>query len=110
LEGQIARAKITMTMLSSPQLYFELTESEFNLDLNNPEDPKIICLGNNPQKQQVYGAVLSLYISRVTMLVNQKNKLKSSLIFDEFPTIYFNGIDSLIATARSKKVTFTLEI
>jgi hypothetical protein len=89
LEGQIARAKITMTRFLSPQLYFVLTESEFSLDLNNPEDPKIICVGNNHQKQQIYGTV-SLCISRVTKLVNHKNKLKSSLILDEFPTIYFN--------------------
>jgi len=43
-------------------------------------------------------------------LVNQKNKLKSSLIFDEFPTIFFNDIDSLIATARSNKVATCLGI
>lgn len=110
LEGQIASAKITMARLSSPQLYYVLSQSEFSLDLNNPIEPKIICVGNNPQKQQVYGAVLSLYVSRVTKLVNQKNKLKSSLIFDEFPTIYFNGIDSLIATARSNRVATTLGI
>ncbi len=110
LEGQIASAKITMARLASLQLYYVLSQSEFTLDLNNPEDPKIICMGNNPQKQQVYGAVLSLYISRITKLVNRKNCLKSSLIFDEFPTIYFNGIDSLIATARSNKVATTLGV
>ena len=54
------------------------------------------------------GAVLSLYISRLTKIINQRSKLKSSLIFDEFPTIYFNGIDSLIATARSNKVATTI--
>ena len=81
-----------------------------NIGLNNPEEPKIICMGNNPQKQQVYGAVLSQYISRMIKLVNQKNKLKCSLIFDEFPTIYFNNIDSLIATARSNKVATTLAV
>jgi len=43
-------------------------------------------------------------------LVNQKGQLKSSLIFDEFPTIYFNNIDSLIATARSNKVATTLAV
>ena len=43
-------------------------------------------------------------------MVNQKDKLKSSLIFDEFPTIYLNNIDSLIATARSNKVATTLAI
>jgi len=110
LEGQIASAKITMARLSSPQLYYVLSESEFTLDINHPEKPKIVCMGNNPQKQQVYGAVLSLYISRITKLVNQKGKLKSSLIFDEFPTIYFNGIDNLIATARSNKVATCLGV
>src|SRR5690606_39604108 len=43
-------------------------------------------------------------------VVKQKGKLKSSLVFDEFPTIYLSGIDSLIATARSNKVATTLGI
>lgn len=110
LEGQVASAKISMARLASPQLYYVLSGNDFTLDLNNPEEPKIICMGNNPMKQQVYGAVLSLYISRTIKLVNQKNKLKSNLIFDEFPTIYFNNIDSLIATARSNKVATTLAV
>ncbi|MDB5087571.1 MAG: conjugal transfer protein TraG [Mucilaginibacter sp.] len=110
LEGQIASAKISMARLVSPSLYFVLSGNDFSLDLNNPNDPKIICMGNNPLKQQVYGAVLSLYISRTIKLVNQKNKLKCNLIFDEFPTIYFNNIDGLIATARSNKVATTLAV
>ena len=110
LEGQVASAKISMARLSSPALYFVLSGNDFTLDLNNPDEAKIICMGNNPQKQQVYGAVLSLYISRMIKLVNQKNKQKCSLIFDEFPTIYFNNIDSLIATARSNKVATTLAV
>jgi hypothetical protein len=110
LEGQIASAKIAMARLSSPTLYYVLSGNDFTLDINNPSEPKIICMGNNPQKQQIYGAVLSLYISRLIKLVNKKGKLKSSLIFDEFPTIYFNNIDSLIATARSNKVATTLAV
>jgi predicted transcriptional regulator len=110
LEGQIGSAKISMARLSSPALYYVLSGNDFTLDLNNPADPKIICLGNNPQKLQVYGAVLSLFISRAIKLINQKDKLKSSLIFDEFPTIFFNGIDNLMATARSNKVATTLAV
>lgn len=108
LEGQIAAAKISMARLVSPALYYVLSGNDFSLDINNPEEPKIVCLGNNPQKQQVYGAVLSLYVSRLIKTVNRKGKLKCSLIFDEFPTIYLNNIDSLIATARSNKVATTL--
>lgn len=110
LEGQIASAKISMARLSSPQLYYVLSGNDFTLDINNPDAPKIVCMGNNPQKIQTYGAVLSLYISRLIKLANRKDKLKSSLIFDEFPTVYLNNIDSLIATARSNKVSTTLGI
>lgn len=110
LEGQIASAKISMARLSSPHLYYVLSGNDFTLDINNPLEPKIVCMGNNPQKIQTYGAVLSLYISRLIKQVNQKDKLKSSLIFDEFPTIYLNNMDSLIATARSNKVATCLGI
>lgn len=110
LEGQIASAKIAMARLASPQLYYVLSGNDFGLDINNPEEPKIVCVGNNPQKIQTYGAVLSLYVNRLVKLVNKKGKLKSSLIFDEFPTIYLNNIDTLIATARSNKVATCLGV
>jgi hypothetical protein len=110
LEGQIASAKVAMARLSSPQLYYVLSGNDFTLDINNPDEPKIVCMGNNPQKIQIYGAVLSLYVTRLVKLVNKKGKQKSSLIFDEFPTIYLNNIDSLIATARSNKVSTTLGV
>jgi len=110
LEGQIASAKIAMARLSSPQLYYVLSGNDFTLDINNPLAPKIVCMGNNPQKIQIYGAVLSLFVNRLVKQVNQKGKQKSSLIFDEFPTIYLNNMDSLIATARSNKVATCLGI
>jgi len=110
LEGQIASAKVAMARLSSPQLYYVLSGNDFTLDINDPERPKLVCMGNNPQKIQIYGAVLSLYVNRLVKLVNKKGKLKSSLVFDEFPTIYLNNMDSLIATARSNKVATCLGI
>jgi hypothetical protein len=108
LEGQVASAKIGMARLSSPRLYWVLSGNDFTLDINNPKEPKIVCMGNNPDKQQVYGAVLSLYVSRLIRQVNRKGQQKCSLVFDEFPTIFFNHIDTLIATARSNRVATTL--
>lgn len=110
LEGQIASAQISMARLSSPALYYVLSGNDFSLDINSSSHPKIVCMGNNPGKIMTYGAVVSLYISRLIKAVNQKDKLKSSLIFDEFPTVYLNHIDSLIATARQNKVATTLGI
>src|SRR6186997_2916096 len=92
----IAVAKVAMARLASPQLYYVLSGNDFTLDINNPSEPKIVCMGNNPQKSATYGAVVSLYVTALTRMMNKKNLHKSSLIFDEFPTIYFNGIDNLV--------------
>ncbi len=108
LQGQIASAKIPLSRMISPQLYWVMSDSEFTLDINNPQEPKILCVGNNPDRQNIYGAALGLYNSRIVKLVNKKGKLKSSIIIDELPTIYFKGLDNLIATARSNKVAVLL--
>jgi len=108
LQGQIASAKIPLSRMISPQLYWVMTGDDFTLDLNKPNEPKILCVGNNPDRQNIYSAALGLYNSRIVKLVNKKGQLKSSIIIDELPTIYFRGIDNLIATARSNKVAVCL--
>lgn len=110
LEGQIASARIPLARLASPALYWVMTGDDFTLDINDPEAPKILCVGNNPDRQEVYGAALGLYNARLVKLVNRKGRLKSSLIVDELPTIYFRGLDNLIATARSNKVSTLLSV
>ena len=92
----------------SPQLYWIMTGNDFTLDINNPKEPKILCVGNNPDRQNIYGAALGLYNSRIVKLINKKGMLKSGVIIDELPTIYFKGLDNLIATARSNKVAVCL--
>ena len=108
LQGQIASAKIPLSRMISPQLYWVMTGDDFTLDINNPEAPKILCVGNNPDRQSIYSAALGLYNSRIVKLINKKGQLKSSVIIDELPTIYFRGLDNLIATARSNKVAVCL--
>ena len=108
LQGQIASAKIPLTRMISPQLYWIMTGDDFTLDINNPKEPKILCVGNNPDRQNIYGAALGLYNSRIVKLINKKGMLKSGVIIDELPTIYFKGLDNLIATARSNKVAVCL--
>lgn len=108
LQGQIASAKIPLSRMISPQLYWVMTGNDFTLDINNPEHPKILCVGNNPDRQNIYGAALGLYNSRIVKLINKKGMLKSGVVIDELPTIYFKGLDNLIATARSNKVAVCL--
>ncbi len=108
LMGQIASAKIPLSRMISPQLYWVMTGDDFTLDINNPNEPKILCVGNNPDRQNIYGAALGLYNSRIVKIINKKGMLKSGVLIDELPTIYFKGLDQLIATARSNKVAVCL--
>lgn len=108
LQGQIASAKIPLSRLISPALYWIMTGDDFTLDINNPDAPKVLCVGNHPDRQNIYSAALGLYNARIVKMVNRKGKLKCSILVDEVPTIYFKGLDTLIATARSNKVAVML--
>ena len=108
LQGQIASAKIPLSRMISPALYWVMTGDDFSLDINNPREPKVLVVGNNPDRQNIYSAALGLYNSRIVKLINKKKQLKSSVIIDELPTIYFRGLDNLIATTRSNKVAVCL--
>jgi hypothetical protein len=110
LQGQIDSARIALSSLVSPNLYYLLSANDFTLDINNPLQPKIVCLGSNPQKQLIYSAVVSLYVSRMIKLVNRKGGQPCHLLFDEFSPFYASGMDLTIATARSNKVGVTIGI
>lgn len=108
LEGQIDAAKIGLARLSSPALYYILSGNDMTLDINNPTQPKILCLANNPQKQEVYAPILSLFMIRLSKIINRPKQQKCAVILDEFPTLTFLGIDTQIATARSNLITTIL--
>ncbi|MBP3258336.1 MAG: type IV secretory system conjugative DNA transfer family protein [Bacteroidales bacterium] len=110
LQGQIASARIPLNDIASPALYWVLSGNDFSLDINDPEDPKILCIGNDPDRQQVYGAALSLFTFRVIKRVNRKGRLPCAVVIDELPTISVQGLDGLMATARSNKVAVVLGI
>ena len=108
LEGQLGSLKIAISKIISREIYWICSGDDFSLDINNPKAPKVVCLANNPLRIEMYGAVLSLFITRMLKVINRKGQHPSSLIFDELPTIYFRGLDTLIATARSNRISTLL--
>ncbi|MBS2101267.1 YWFCY domain-containing protein [Carboxylicivirga linearis] len=110
LEGQLGSLKIAISKIITPEIYWICSGNDFTLDINNPDDPKILCLANNPLRIEMYGAILSLFVTRMLKIINRRNQQPASLIFDELPTIYFRGLDTLIATARSNKISTLLGI
>lgn len=65
LQGQIASAKIPLSRMISPALYWVMTGDDFSLDINNPHEPKVLVVGNNPDRQNIYPAALGLYTTAI---------------------------------------------
>lgn len=108
LEGQMASARSGIAKLSSPGVYWAMSGNDFTLDINNEKAPKILVVGNNNKKKNLYSAALSLYNARVLNQINVPGQKPSSVVIDELPTIYFQGLDTLIATGRSNKIAVTI--
>jgi len=108
LAGQTASARIPLARLATKELFWILSGDDVPLDINNPQNPAVLFLASHPKTQQSYGAIFGLLASTIARVVNEKNRLPLSLIIDELPTIYINGLDNLIATARSNKVSTLL--
>lgn len=104
LAGQVSSATVPLAGMSTPALYWTLSADDFTLDISNPDSPKVVCLGNDPDNQAVYGAASALFFSRLFKKVNHPGNQKTAILFDEAPTVKVKNIENLIATARSNKV------
>ncbi len=108
LQGQIASARVPLIRFASKTLYWTLSGDDFSLEMNDPKAPKIICVGNNPKRQSVYGTTLAMLTSQLFKIINNPGKRHSAVLIDELPTIYLKGLDNLINTARSNKVAVVI--
>ena len=108
LQGQIASARVPLNRFASKTLYWTLSGDDFTLDINNPDEPKIICVGNNPRRQSVYGTTLAMLMSQLFKIINVPGRQHSAVLIDELPTIYLKGLDNLINTARENKVAVVI--
>lgn len=112
LAGQVASAQNALARLSSPKIYWVMSGNDMDLDINNPEAPKILCLANNPEKINIYSSALSVYTATIMRLIYQfkKKGTKSAFFIDELPSMYLRGLDNFIATVRSYNVATWLGI
>lgn len=108
IAGQVASATVPIAGLSTPELFWALSGEDFTLDISNPDDPKVVCVGNDPDKKDVYGAALSLFFACMFKAVNHPGNLPSAIMFDEAPTVKIKALDYVVSTARSNKVAVVI--
>ena len=108
LQGMIASTRIPLGKFTSRNLYWVMTGDDFSLAINDPEHPKVLCIGNNPDREMIYGTCIALYTSRMFKQINHPGRLKSAVLLDEMPTIFLPGVDKVLNTCRSNGVVFMI--
>ena len=108
LEGMVGTLRVSAASLVSPEAYWVFSGDDFDLKVSDRDNPSYLVIANDPEKEQVVGALNALILNRLVTRVNTQGNLPCSIIIDELPTLYFHKIDRLIATARSNKVSVTM--
>ena len=104
IAGVIASLQIMVTRINSPEIVWVLTGNDFDMDINDPNDPKLLCLGSDPGLVDAFSPVVSLIITVALKQMNRQGKRKSFVLLDEAPTLYIPKFEVIPATARSNKV------
>ncbi|MGG6230986.1 type IV secretory system conjugative DNA transfer family protein [Tenacibaculum sp. SDUM215027] len=102
--GVISTLQANLSKINTPDIFWVLSGNDIDLDINNPNDPKFLCIGNESTLSETYAPVISLIISVAAKQMNQPNKHKSIIVLDEAPTLYIPNFEQIPATARSNKV------
>ena len=108
LASQLSSAQLPLDKINTPEIFWILSDADFDLNLNDKDNKGILTIGNNPSIQDSLSPVIALILTATMKVLNQPNKAKSIFLVDEFPTIYIPNVEQLPATARSNKVSTVL--
>jgi len=104
LAGVLASIQITLARIHSPEIAWVLSGDDIDLQLNDPRNPKFLCLGSCPSLSDSFAPVISLIITAALKRLNTPNMLPSLVLLDEAPTLWIPRFEMIPATARSNKV------
>ncbi|WP_207435943.1 type IV secretory system conjugative DNA transfer family protein [Sabulibacter ruber] len=109
IAGVVATLQIILTRINSPEMVWVLTPDEergegFSLHLNDPNQPKLLCIGNDPTLKDSFSPVISCILTVALKLMNQQGKHPSYVLLDEAATLYVPGLEVIPATARSNRI------
>lgn len=104
LAGVFASVQNYLSTLATPEIFWVLSGDEVPLDLNNPDHPGILTVGNDPTLSATLSPVISLIVSMAAKQMNQQGKEKSIILLDEAPTLFIPNFQQIPSTARSNKI------
>lgn len=104
-ERQTAAVKSTLAnalkKISTQRIFMALSADEVPLDINNPKNPAVISIVNNPKFETAYSPVIATVIHTIVKQMSVRKQRSSFLLLEEAPTIRLVNMHRIPATLRS---------
>lgn len=104
-ERQTAAVKSTLAnalkKISTQRIFMTLSADEVPLDINNPENPAVVSIVNNPKFETAYSPAIATILHTITKQMSVRNRESSFILMEEAPTIRLLHMHRIPATLRS---------
>lgn len=103
--GVIGTLQGGIAQINTPELMHIFSANEVPLEINDPNNPIILTIGNNPTLNSTLSPLCSLILTVATKLMNQPQKHQSFVMLDEAPTVFIPNLEVIPNTGRSNKIS-----
>ncbi len=104
-DRQTAGVKSTLAnafkKISTRKIFMVLSADEVPLDVNNPKNPAVISVVNNPKKEISLSPIIATIIHSISKQMSERNRLSSFLLMEEAATLRLLNMHRIPATLRS---------
>lgn len=105
LAGVVGTLQGAIAKINTPVINYILSGDDFDLDINDSQNPKYVSIGSCPDLSDTFSPVISLIFTVAFKQMNKQDKHHSFVLLDEAPTLFIPKLESLPATARDNKVS-----
>lgn len=104
-DRQTAGVKSTLAnafkKISTQKIFMALSADEVPLDVNNPQNPSVISIVNDPKKETSLSPVIATIIHTISKQMSERDRLTSFFLIEEASTIRLLNMHRIPATLRS---------
>ena len=99
--GVMSTLANALKRISTARIFMALSADEVPLDINNPKNPSVVSIVNNPKYETAYSPVIATIIHTITKQMSVRNRKSSFILMEEAPTIRLLNMHRIPATLRS---------
>ncbi|MET2985620.1 TraM recognition domain-containing protein [Aureibaculum sp. 2308TA14-22] len=104
-DRQTAGVKSTLAnafkKISTKKIFMVLSADDIPLDVNNPQNPAVISIVNNPKKEASLSPVIATIMHTITKQMSERYQNPSFVLLEEASTIRLLNMHRIPATLRS---------